>query len=104
MVSSKLFKVALTFFLISAVLGVLLRMTFFHPIAGLNYKFLLHTHSHIVLLGWITNALIAMLYYVFFESKGIQSKTWIGWFVVLQLSVVVIVDSGDSSVEVWQQQ
>jgi len=86
--SARLFRVALLFFLIAGVVGAVLRMSFFNPIIGMNYKFMLHTHSHIVLLGWVTNALFAMLYYVFFESKKKTSKKWIWWYGILQLTVI----------------
>lgn len=50
------FAVAWAFLLISAVLGVGLRLQQVFPVTGLNYSFLLHTHSHVAFLGWVFNA------------------------------------------------
>jgi len=88
MTSRQLIKFALIYFLIAGVYGVLMRLVFFNPIPGLNYKFILHAHSHIVLLGWVTNALFAALYFVFFESKGFQNRKWLLVFGLLQIGVV----------------
>lgn len=65
-----------------------MRLFFFHPIDGLNYKYLLHAHSHVVLLGWVTNALLAAIYYVFYESHGAHRKIWWWFFGLLQLTVL----------------
>lgn len=72
----------------AAVIGVVLRLFFFNPIDGWNYKNLLHTNSHVVLLGWVTNTLLAAIYYVFYESHGVHRKIWWWFFGLLQLSVV----------------
>lgn len=86
--TAKFLKIALLFFAIAAVIGVVLRLFFFNPIDGWNYKHLLHAHSHVVLLGWVTNALLAAIYYVFYESHGVHRKIWWWFFGLLQLSVV----------------
>lgn len=88
MTSRLLIKFSLIYFLIAGVFGVLLRLVFFNPIPGLNYKYILHAHSHIVLLGWVTNALFAALYFIFFESKGFQNRKWLLVFGLLQIGVV----------------
>jgi hypothetical protein len=46
-------RVALHFLIFSAIAGVVLRYYNVSSISGLNYKYLLHTHSHIALLGWM---------------------------------------------------
>ena len=51
-------RVALLYFVLAASFGILLRYLQTSFIGGLNYKFLLHTHSHIALLGWVYIALI----------------------------------------------
>lgn len=44
-----------------------------------NYKYLLHTHSHIALLGWLYNAaLIVLQYFIFQKKKGVFNRIfWI---------------------------
>jgi len=54
-------RVALHFLVFSALAGVLLRFYNIDPIDGLNYKFLMHTHSHIALLGWLYLAFTVVL-------------------------------------------
>ncbi|WP_234946465.1 hypothetical protein [Aequorivita viscosa] len=59
--------VALFYFLLVALMGVLLRL---YVITSLpfNYKFLLHAHSHTALLGWIYLGLTTLVYKCFLES------------------------------------
>ena len=46
-------RVSLIYFVIIAFLGILMRLGFFNGNFLLNFKHLLHTHSHIAFLGWI---------------------------------------------------
>jgi len=61
---------ALNFLVFSAVAGLLLRYYNFSPITGLNYKNLLHTHSHVALLGWMHLALAAALVKEFLPNES----------------------------------
>ena len=62
-------KIALHFLVFSAIAGVVLRYYNFTPIIGLNYKYLLHTHSHVALLGWMHLALVAALVKEFLPNE-----------------------------------
>lgn len=81
-----IWRVSLGFFIISAILGLLLRLLFFRPVAGLNYQYLLHTHSHIVLLGWVFNALMAGVHFMLFQN--IAKKKFFILFLLFQLAVL----------------
>lgn len=59
--SQKQFKIGWTYFAVAALMGTSLRVFPFIDIP-LAYKHVLHTHSHIALLGWVYMALIALLY------------------------------------------
>jgi len=59
--------VALTYFLVVALMGVLLR-AFFVTSIPLNYKFILHAHSHTALLGWIYLGLTTLIYKIFLSE------------------------------------
>ncbi|MBO0353808.1 hypothetical protein J0656_07255 [Muricauda ruestringensis] len=61
-------QIAMVYFLVAAILGLLLR---FYPILGFNfnYKFVVHGHSHIALLGWVYVALTTLLHFCFLEKK-----------------------------------
>ncbi|MDN3724178.1 hypothetical protein QRD02_07270 [Aequorivita sp. SDUM287046] len=56
--------IALFYFLMVALMGVLLRLFFVTPIS-LNYKYILHAHSHTALLGWIYLGLTTLIYKIF---------------------------------------
>jgi hypothetical protein len=62
-------KIAFHFLIFSAIAGVILRYYNFSPIKGLNYKFLLHTHSHVALLGWMHFALAVALVKEFLPNE-----------------------------------
>lgn len=84
--AKNIWRVALSFFIASAILGLLLRLLFFQPIAGLNYKYLLHTHSHIILLGWVFNALVAGVHFMLFQNRA--KKKFYTLFLLFQLAVL----------------
>ncbi|WP_346755065.1 hypothetical protein [Splendidivirga corallicola] len=82
-------KTAFIFFFISGLLGAILRLTFFQPIPGLNYKFTLHGHSHVIFLGWIFNVLFLGFNYVLNQNHPISNwKKYNIVFWLLQLTVV----------------
>ena len=73
-------NLALAYFIIAALLGVLLRS--FHSIEiPVTYKFIVHTHSHIALLGWVYMGLTTLLYKLFLEKQEAAFKyRRIFWF------------------------
>ncbi|MBT8306156.1 MAG: hypothetical protein KJN85_04405, partial [Maribacter sp.] len=73
-------NLSLGYFMIAAVLGVVLRS--FHSIEiPVNYKFIVHTHSHIALLGWVYMGLTTLLYKLFLEGQELDLKyRRIFWF------------------------
>jgi hypothetical protein len=64
-------NIALFYLLIAAILGILLRL---FPISDFNatFRFIVHTHSHIALLGWVYIALTTIIYKIGIpkEKKG----------------------------------
>jgi hypothetical protein len=64
--------ISLFYFMIASSLGVLLRL---FPITSVNatYKYLVHTHSHIALLGWVYIALTALIFHLCIK-KDVQKK------------------------------
>lgn len=73
MTLKKHINIALGYFLIIALLGTILRFFFVVDIP-LNYRFLVHTHSHIALLGWLYTALTTFIYYCYIHNKPIKKK------------------------------
>ena len=76
------------FLLIATFLGAFLRYLLFNPIEGLNFKHLLHTHSHVAFLGWIFNALFVGLVYSFIPENFPAAKKYHRLFMWFQLSVL----------------
>jgi hypothetical protein len=73
-------KVSLGYFLLAALLGVLLR-TFVVAPMPINNRFMVHTHSHIALLGWVYIALTTLLYHLFMDKQVLDNKyRRIFWF------------------------
>lgn len=78
-------KVALAYFLLAAILGVVLR-SFPSIDISVNYKFIVHTHSHIALLGWVYLALTTLLYKLYLSNLNLGRKYGrIFWFTQLSL-------------------
>jgi hypothetical protein len=73
------FAVAWMFLLISAALGVGLRLQLVSPVAGLNYGFLLHTHSHVAFLGWVFNAFFVAALRHFIPPEAARGYDVLWW-------------------------
>lgn len=59
---------ALVFFFFAALMGLLLRgVQAFGNDIGINYRFFVHAHSHVALMGWIHFALMTMITHYFLE-------------------------------------
>jgi hypothetical protein len=76
---------ALLYFFIAALLGILLRLFYVTPISA-NYKYIVHGHSHIALLGWVYIALTALIYKVYLYKQ--QSKLYKRIFWCTQITLV----------------
>ncbi len=81
-------KTAWLWFLIAAIMGLLLRWQFVLPTAGLNYKFFLHGHSHLMLLGWLFNAVLALYTIAFIPTRLRSHQKYYWFFGLFQLSVL----------------
>lgn len=78
--------VALLYFLLVALMGVLLRFYFVTPIS-INYKYILHAHSHTALLGWIYLGLATLIYKLFL-SEAQKPKRYKRIFVFTNLCIL----------------
>lgn len=65
--------IALGYFLIIAILGVLLRC-FSITVIDFNYKHIVHAHSHVALLGWVYSALLVLIYQLYLKKADIEMK------------------------------
>jgi len=78
-------RVALGYFLTAAILGLVLRSFHIFKIP-ITYKFIVHTHSHIALLGWVYLGLTTLIYKLYLQKKGLHKKyRRIFWFTQITL-------------------
>lgn len=80
-------KIGLFYLFCIAALGVILRLMFVFPI-GLPYKNILHTHSHIALLGWVYSGIIVLLYQLFIQKKYRNRKKFRKIFIATQITII----------------
>jgi hypothetical protein len=78
--------IALGYFLLIAFLGVIMRLFPVIPIAA-NYQHLVHTHSHVALLGWIYTALTTLIYLLYLHNVNIN-KLYRNIFIFTQISIM----------------
>ncbi|MCW5517183.1 hypothetical protein [Muriicola sp. Z0-33] len=78
-------KIALIYFILAAVLGLVLRSFNLLEIP-INYKFILNTHSHIALLGWVYLSVSTILYKLYLAKTSFNKKySRIFWFTQVSL-------------------
>lgn len=78
--------VAWAFFVIVALLGVLLRWQMLRPFGAVNYAYLLHAHSHVAFMGWIFNAFFALALRFWVGPDEVVGYRRLFW--ILQVAVV----------------
>ena len=82
----RLFKVPVIFLFIGSILGLFLRWQHISPIEHVNYMFVLHSHSHVMFLGWVFNTLF--IAFTLNHVLEIKQRSFRALFVVLQLLVL----------------
>ncbi|WP_158837637.1 hypothetical protein [Polaribacter sp. L3A8] len=77
--------VALSYFLIASSLGILLRL---FPITDVNanYRFIVHTHSHVALLGWVYIGLTTLIFHLFIKEES--KKRYTKLFLCTQVTII----------------
>lgn len=71
--------IALGYFVLIAIMGVALRLFAIIDLP-ITYRYVVHTHSHIALLGWVYTGLTTILYYLYLRDSEISKKyTYLFW-------------------------
>ncbi len=78
--------IAIGYFLFITILGVILR-SFSVTVIDFNYRHIVHTHSHIGLLGWVYTGLMVLIYHLYLRDSGI-SKIYNRVFVFTHLTII----------------
>lgn len=81
------YRIALSNFFIAALLGLSLRFAFIHEIPYFKFKNILHTHSHVAMLGWLYLGLYSLLIASFTPKESAESRFYQRLFWVTQCSV-----------------
>jgi len=83
-------RIALFYFLVVAILGCLLRLFVVVDISA-TYRFLVHTHSHVALLGWVYVALTSLFYKLYLEKVKVKKLySRIFWFTQITILGMLI--------------
>ncbi|HSP12507.1 MAG TPA: hypothetical protein VLO29_08265 [Salegentibacter sp.] len=78
-------SLALGYFFLVALLGLVLRLFYFAEVPA-TFRFLVHTHSHVALLGWVYVAITSFIYILFLRNAGID-KLYRGIFWFTQITI-----------------
>lgn len=70
---TKHIRISLGYFVLIAIMGVVLRL-FAITDLPITYRYIVHTHSHIALLGWVYTGLTTILYYLYLQNSGISKQ------------------------------
>jgi len=87
MIPKKLWQYPLLFGIVGVVMGLVLRYAFTGVITGFPFKNVLHSHSHVLLLGFIFNALLILVWSNF--NKGFDKISY-RYYLALQICVAVM--------------
>lgn len=91
--NSKWVKINLIYFFIIALLGILIRVGFFNGNFAINYKHMLHTHSHIAFLGWIYPILFISIVDNFLSKEKIIKGKYHLQFIITQIIIALMLIS-----------
>jgi hypothetical protein len=76
------------YILLIALIGVIMRLKFAVAFPVFDYTYILHSHSHVAMLGWVYSALFTAFLYKFLPTEGFTSKTYGRIFWSIQVSVI----------------
>jgi hypothetical protein len=87
----KFYSIPLIFFVLAASLGLFLRWQFISPTPGVNFRWFLHSHSHVMFLGWAFN--IIYLSFVQHHIPASRQQAFYKLFIGLQVLVTAMMIS-----------
>jgi hypothetical protein len=85
--AQKWFKIALFYLLLIALLGVIMRLKFVVTLSLFNFNYLLHSHSHTAMLGWVYTALFTAFLYSFLPTNVFDNKSYNQLFRLTQIAI-----------------
>ncbi|MFN8671597.1 MAG: hypothetical protein U0457_05850 [Candidatus Sericytochromatia bacterium] len=88
MINKRWINLSLFYFLSIAIIGCLIRFGFFSGNFITQYKYLLHTHSHIAFLGWIYPSLFILITNNFINEENILKNKYKLQFYITQILII----------------
>jgi len=85
-------KISLTFFLIIALLGSIIRLAPFSDVV-INYKHIIHSHSHVAFQGWIYTALFLLICKLYLDDNILKKNRYSLQFKLSILTIIGIMVS-----------
>ncbi|MEZ4987273.1 MAG: hypothetical protein R2795_19890 [Saprospiraceae bacterium] len=82
------YKVAILNFVLATLAGALLRFAFVKEITWLDYKNVLHAHSHVAMLGWIFPVLVGLLVDEWIQPDAALRRTFTQLLYANQVAVL----------------
>lgn len=79
-------NIALLYFFVVGLLGLFLRFFFVTPLSA-NFRYVVHAHSHIALLGWVYIALSTLIYKMYFTAEN-KGKSYLKIFIFTQVTLI----------------
>lgn len=78
---------ALSWLVVIALAGSFIRLMFLADINIFRYKYLLHAHSHVAMLGWVYSAFFTGILYMFLNDSGFNSLSYRRIFWLTQITI-----------------
>ncbi len=72
----------------AAVMGALMRFAFVEELRWMDYRYMMHAHSHVAMLGWIYLAIYALLIHYFLPAEKQRASYYNKLFWLTELSVL----------------
>jgi hypothetical protein len=94
---------ALIFFLLASLLGAVMRLFWIEEIPFLDYKHILHAHSHTALLGWgyiLISGLLIYLYIPVSPGNNIIKRIWYGIVIATAGMFIAFIYQGYGAVSI----
>ena len=88
MIVKRWFELSLFNLFIAACLGVLMRYAFVDEVSWMNFRHVLHGHSHTAMLGWIYLAFYAFFIHAFLNKDQQQEAYYRRLFWLTQVAVI----------------
>jgi hypothetical protein len=85
---SKWLKIAFGNLILAAILGVLLRYAFVTELPWMKFRNVMHSHSHVAMLGWLYLALYALFIHAFLPKEVGEEPFYKRLFWITQVSVL----------------